>query len=318
MSKRPYTKGLHDLGGGIYAYLQPDGSWGLSNAGLISDGTESMLVDTLYDLELTGEMLDAMTAACPAAQSIDYLVNTHANGDHCYGNQLVKGAKIVASETCAREFETETPPQMMLQLLGNAANMGELGEFFTRCFGRFNYEGVTLTPPTKTFNKHLDIRVGRKDVDLIEVGPCHTGGDVMVLVPGDRVLFAGDILFIGGTPIMWDGPVGNWLRALDMILDMNVETIVPGHGPITDKDGVRAVRGYWEYITGETKKRFDLGVSAAEAAMDIPLKEYASWSDPERIAINTDALYREFSEDTKPADRVALFGIMAKMTLKKG
>ena len=90
-SKGPYTKGLHDLGNGCYAYLQPDGSWGWSNAGLVVDSGESLLVDTLFDLKLTAEMLEAMRRAEPkAAARIGTLVNTHSNGDHTFGNQLVQ------------------------------------------------------------------------------------------------------------------------------------------------------------------------------------------------------------------------------------
>ena len=95
--ERPYTKGLHELGNGLYAWLQPDGGWGWSNAGLVVDGDRSLLVDTLFDLKLTREMLAAMRARHAAAARIDTLVNTHANGDHCYGNQLVAGARIIAS-----------------------------------------------------------------------------------------------------------------------------------------------------------------------------------------------------------------------------
>ena len=80
MANWQYTKGLHDLGNGAYAYLLPDGGWGWSNAGLIADGDESLLVDTLFDLPLTAEMLAAMRDAAPAARTIDTLVNTHANG----------------------------------------------------------------------------------------------------------------------------------------------------------------------------------------------------------------------------------------------
>jgi len=109
MSKWEYTRGLHQIGNGIYTYLQPDGSWGLNNAGLIVDGEHSMVVDTLYGLDLTRKMLDAMKAATNAAGSIDILVNTHVNGDHCFGNQLFKGAEIIASNACAEEFATETP-----------------------------------------------------------------------------------------------------------------------------------------------------------------------------------------------------------------
>ena len=105
MQKWAYTKGLHDLGNGCWAYLAPDGSWGWSNAGLIVDGEATLLIDTLFDLPLTGEMLGTMRAAVPAARAIDTLVNTHSNGDHTYGNQLVDGARIVASRTCREEMD---------------------------------------------------------------------------------------------------------------------------------------------------------------------------------------------------------------------
>src|SRR6202051_4382715 len=98
-----YVKGLHDVGEGLHAYLQPDGGWGWSNAGLVSDGEQTLLVDTLFDLTLTEEMLRAMRDAVPAAARIDTLVNTHANGDHCYGNQLIREARIVASARAAAE-----------------------------------------------------------------------------------------------------------------------------------------------------------------------------------------------------------------------
>ena len=99
-----YTRGLHEIGSGCHAYLQPDGSWGWSNAGLVEDAGESLLVDTLFDLRLTREMLAEMRAATPAARSIGTLVNTHANGDHCYGNSLVEGARILSSKACAEEM----------------------------------------------------------------------------------------------------------------------------------------------------------------------------------------------------------------------
>ncbi len=94
---------------GSGAYLQPDGGWGWSNAGLITDGDAALLVDTLFDLRLTAEMLAVMRRATPAADRFDTVVNTHANGDHCYGNSLVAGAEIIASTACAREM-VEVPP----------------------------------------------------------------------------------------------------------------------------------------------------------------------------------------------------------------
>src|SRR5438270_159356 len=148
-----YTKGLHDLGDGCYAYLQPDGGWGWSNAGLIvGDGT-SLLVDTLFDLRLTGEMLaamDAVTAAAPIAT----VVNTHANGDHCYGNELVTGAEIVASTSAAKEM-AEVTPATLAGLVAAAPDMGALGEYVARIFGAFAFDDITLTLPTRTFDAEL-------------------------------------------------------------------------------------------------------------------------------------------------------------------
>lgn len=106
-----YTRGLHDLGNGHYAWLLPDGSWGWSNAGLIEDGGETLLVDTLFDLAHTREMLEAMRGAVPAARAIGTLVNTHANGDHFFGNQLVEGARVVASRACAEDMALRPPGQ---------------------------------------------------------------------------------------------------------------------------------------------------------------------------------------------------------------
>jgi cyclase len=86
--------------------LQPDGSWGWSNAGLITDGEASLLIGTLFDLQLTQEMLDTMHRSVHAASHIDMVVNTHANGDHCYGNQLVADAQIIASQKTAEEMRS--------------------------------------------------------------------------------------------------------------------------------------------------------------------------------------------------------------------
>ena len=303
--------GLHPLAHGAYAWLAPQGSWGWSNAGLIADGEESLLVDTLYDLDLTQHMLRKMREAEPRS-NIGTLVNTHANGDHCHGNELVTGAEIIASTASALEM-SELRPEAMAAIMASAKDMGSVGEYFLHCFGQFRFDGIQYTPPTRTFDGELDLRVGDKPVHLIEVGPAHTRGDVLVHSPVDRVVFTGDILFIEGTPIMWQGPVANWIKACLLIEDMDVDLIVPGHGPITDKHGVAQVRHYLQYVRDQARARYDAGLSAFDAAKDIELSEYSAWSDPERIAVNVDSLYREFSGEQTATDIVELFSRMAEL-----
>jgi glyoxylase-like metal-dependent hydrolase (beta-lactamase superfamily II) len=307
-----YSKGLHDLGNGCFAWLQPDGSWGWSNAGLVTDAGATLLVDTLFDLRLTGEMLAAMRDAVPAAARIETLVNTHSNGDHCYGNELVPEAEIVATRACADEMAHETPA-VLAEFQRRAPGLGELGAYVLHCFGAFHFDGITPRLPTRTFAGRLDLRVGAKRIEVIQVGPAHTRGDAMVFVPGDRTIFTGDILFIDGTPIVWAGPIQNWIDACERILALDVDTIVPGHGPITNQRGVVAVRDYLAYIRREARLRFDAGLPAREAAFDIALGDYASWGDAERIAVNIATLYREFAGDERPPNVVELFGLMAEL-----
>ncbi|MEE4361647.1 MAG: MBL fold metallo-hydrolase [Pseudomonadales bacterium] len=314
---RPYTQGLQALGNGTWAWLQPDGSWGWSNAGLVTDSGATLLVDTLYDLTLTGRMLEAMAASVPAAARIERLVNTHANGDHCNGNELVTGAEIIASTACAEEMAHEDPASMA-RMRRQAAELGDLGAFFLHCFGAFDFEGITQTLPTRTFDDALSLLVGDKRVDLTRVGPAHTRGDVLVSVPDDEVVYTGDILFIEGHPIIWAGPVGNWLRACDRIIERAPALVVPGHGPVTDLRGVRAVRDYLTYIRDEARLRYDAGLTAADAARDINLADYESWGDAERIAVNVATLYREFSGDPSAPNVPELFGLMTALWRERG
>jgi glyoxylase-like metal-dependent hydrolase (beta-lactamase superfamily II) len=307
-----YTKGLHEVGDGLYAYLQPDGGWGWSNAGLVVDGPSTLLVDTLYDLTLTAEMLSRMRRAVPAAGRIDTLVNTHANGDHCYGNQLVGGARIVASERTAAEMG-DLPPAAMAALVEQAPNMGELGAFFLDCFGAFDFNGIELTLPGETFSGELTVRVGGRSLELIEVGPAHTRGDTLVHCAEQRVLFSGDILFSGAHPIAWAGPVSNWMRACDRILAMDLQVIVPGHGPLAEPAAVRELKAYFEYLYVEAGARRAQGMSVLEAARSMALDRWADWGEPERLVVNVESIYRELSGEEPAVDPLSAFTQMAEL-----
>jgi cyclase len=311
-SDMSYTQGLHEVGDGLFAYLQPDGGWGWSNAGLVVDGESTLLVDTLYDLPLTRQMLHTMRRAVPAAARIDTLVNTHANGDHCYGNQLVDGARIVASERTAAEM-SELPPAAMAALLEQAPAMGETGAFFLECFGAFDFNGIELVLPEETFTGELTLRVGDRELRLIEVGPAHTRGDTLVLAPAERVLFSGDILFSEAHPIAWAGPVSNWISACDRILAMDVAVIVPGHGPLAGLDAVRELRAYFEYLYQQARECHAQGMSALQAARAISLQRWADWGESERLVVNIANIYNELSDAREPINPLSAFEQMAEL-----
>ena len=276
-------------------------------------GEASLLVDTLFDLKLTREMLDAMARATPAAGSIGTVVNTHANGDHCYGNSLVATAEIIASRRCADEMK-ELPPSRLADMVRAAPGLGEVGAFVARIFGPFTFDGIEVALPTRTFDGELEIHVGDRLVRLIEVGPAHTEGDVIVHLPDDGVVFTGDILFHGGHPVVWAGPVAGWLAACDRITALGAGTVVPGHGPLAGNDAVADLKGYLEYLTREARPRYEAGLTPLEAARDIDMSAYSGWGESERVVANIHALYRDFGAPageetvTAMADMAALAG----------
>lgn len=305
-----YERGALELGDGCHAFLQPDGGWGWSNAGLVVGDGASLLIDTLFDLRLTREMLDSFapfTRSAPIAS----LVNTHANGDHCYGNQLVDGAEIIASTAAAHEMAA-VPPSTLAAM--NAAP-GEIGELFRGFFGAFEFDGIEQRLPTRTFDGRLDIDVGGRPVELIEVGPAHTDGDVIAYVADAKTVFTGDILFIGGTPIVWAGPLSNWVAACDLMLGMDIETVVPGHGPVTDKGGVAEVRDYLAFVDREATGRHGAGIDAFEAARDIAhlLGSYRTWGEFGRVAVNVETVYRTLDPNRASPDVVEQFRRMASI-----
>jgi cyclase len=313
MADWKFTKGLHDIGNGSYAYLQPDGGWGWSNAGLITDGDEALLVDTLFDLKLTREMLDAMRDATPQANDIGTLINTHSNGDHTFGNQLVEGAEIIASAACAAEMK-ERGPEELAQIMREAPSLGEGGKFLLEAMGptKFDFNDIVYTIPTRTFDKSLTLTLGDKTIEVLNVGPAHTGGDTLVYIPEDRTVFTGDILFNEGHPILWAGPIANWVSACDLMLGWDLETVVPGHGAITDKSSIRNLKEHLIYIDVEARKRYDAGMGVEEAALDIVMDAYDQWSDPERIVINVMSLFREYGAPPSTSPRIELHAMMSR------
>jgi len=310
LGTRPFTHGLHDLGEGNWAWLQPDGGWCWSNAGLIVDGEESLLVDTLIDLPLTRAMLDGFAAALPGTD-ITALVNTHGNGDHCNGNELLD-CDVIASSAAAREMAHERP-ETMARFMTMADEMGATGEFFLHCFGSFQFEGIDRPTPTVTFDGHMTRTVGDTRVELVEVGPAHTEGDVLVHVPDRSTVYTGDILFVEGHPILWAGSIPDLLQALDTIEAWQPETIVPGHGPITDLAGLREIRSYLQYCRTECRDRFDRGMPVRVAARDLSLDRWSDWGEPERIVTLVDTCYREFEGRDEPTPVMDLIAAMAEL-----
>ncbi|ORA17346.1 fumarylacetoacetate hydrolase family protein [Mycobacterium arosiense] len=312
----PYTRGLHPVADRVWAWTLPDGGYGWSNAGLIAGDGASLLVDTLFDLALTREMLAAMRPITESAPITDAVI-THSNGDHTHGNQLLDASvRIIAACGTAEEIEHGMAPEMLA--MAQTANLGPVATRYTReRFGHFDFSNITLRNADQTFDRNLFVEVGGRRIDVLNLGPAHTAADSVVHVPDAGVLFGGDLLFIGCTPIVWAGPIANWVAACDAMIALDAPTVVPGHGPVTDPDGIRAVRGYLVHVAEQAEAAYRRGLSWAEAADTIDLGEYATWLDAERVVVNVYQRYRELDPQTPQLEVMALLVMQAEWLAKR-
>lgn len=335
---RPRFKaGLHEIAPGVHAWMQPNGSWGESNSALVTGDGESLLIDTLWTPTLTRKMLDAMAAVTEDAP-ITRLVNTHADGDHTWGNRLLRDVQIVATSTAKEEMSHVTPGSLgAFRRLGQAMGLiggvplpflgrGTLraaGAYFTQMLAPFDFSDVEIVPPGRTFSGTLDLDAGGRVVTLIEVGPAHTGGDLIVHVPDANAVIAADVVFNGVVPVMWAGPAERWIAALERIDALAPDVVLPGHGPVCGLEEVRVLRDYWAWLDAAARRRHSDGVSAADATRDIlgsdehARKPWSGWDNPERTVINVATIYRHLdgkgAEPLGVPDRIRLFAQAAAL-----
>jgi glyoxylase-like metal-dependent hydrolase (beta-lactamase superfamily II) len=306
---------LHEIATGVYACLQEDRGLGTSNSGLVNRGG-GLVVDTFWDLPHTRELIAQYARVWKGRAR--RVVNTHHNGDHCWGNQLFEGAEIIGHRSCAQAFERERPESMQM-LRGAAESANPAIAALARSLAAWDFSGIRLTPPTTLIDDQLELDLDGVPVRLLYVGPAHTTGDVIVHLPQQRVVFTGDVLFRLCTPVGWEGTFDRWVQALDQIIALDAAVIVPGHGPLCGVEGAREMKAYLQYVRSESKRFFDAGLTTLEAAKRIDLGPYAGWTEPERLLFNVERAYREFRGEPfdAPIDVPAMFDGMHELRTRR-
>lgn len=320
-----YREGLYQLSDHCYGWLVPNGSWGETNIGLIECGGKSVLIDTCWDLNFTRQMLDSMEPVV-ARSPIDTVINTHSDGDHCWGNQLFADRTIIATHACQQQMHHLKPQSMSAIQLGCKAlkhlPFGAV-DSFSRYMGAmlapYQFKGIQITDPSFTFQQEHCVTVNGRDLVLYEVGPGHTDGDAIVYVPDQRVAYAGDIAFIGSTPVMWSGPLENLVAGLQRLLALDARVLVPGHGPLASRQDIQHLIDYWHFVDEQLQPEFHRGRPPHEAAAAILHSTaflgspYARWSAPERLVTNAYTLYRHWGAPAdSPPDPLATLDLMRR------
>jgi glyoxylase-like metal-dependent hydrolase (beta-lactamase superfamily II) len=287
-----------------------------ANSGLVNLGG-GLVIDTQADLSHARRMLELFATVWPGMPR--RVVNTHEDGAHVWGNQVFEGAEIIAHRTVPGRMKEAADPRAFQKLLDGATRL--LPRIWLRALHPgalavarqlqrdYDFEGITLVPPTTLFEDRLVLDLDGTEVHLIHVGPCHQAGDTIVHLPSEGVVFAGDVIFRECTPVGWTGTYARWLQCLDRIIWLDPEVIVPGHGPVCGIEGAMEMKAYLEYVREESRLCFDRGLTALDASGLIDLGPYAQWRHPARLYANVERAYREFRNEAAdaPWDMTATF-----------
>ncbi|MEU2390091.1 MBL fold metallo-hydrolase [Streptomyces sp. NPDC007369] len=291
-AEKPYVVQPAD---GVYAYVQPDGGWCLNNAGFVSDGGRTLLVDTAATERRALALREAVVAAgVPLPRTV---VNTHHHGDHTYGNGVFAPQAAIVGHDSARAEQLAAGHQ--LEAIWPATDFG----------------AIEITPPDLTYNDRMTLHLGATEVQVIHPGVAHTTGDSVVWLPRQRVVFTGDLIFSGGTPFLAMGSLAGSLRALELLRSLDAETVVPGHGPLTDPSAYESTERYLRYVAELAREGAAKGLSPLEAARAADLGEFAAWRESERLVANLHRAYAELAggPEGTPLDIAAVLGDMTVM-----
>lgn len=274
---------VEEVAEGVYAYIQPDGTWFINNCGFVTGADQTVVIDSTSTEARTRALIEAIRDVSDKPMAT--LVNTHHHADHTHGNYLFEGATIVAHRRCR---------DVML-----AAGIPD----YSATFPGVDWGDLEFAAPTLTFDGGLDLWAGDLLIQLQDLGfVAHTEGDVVAWIPERRVLFSGDLVFHGGTPFSLFGSVHGTIEAMDRLEAYNADVLVPGHGPVAR--GPEAIasalndqREYLRYVQHGAAEGIAAGRRPLEQARSMELGRFAEWTDSERLVGNLHVAYREAGDN---------------------
>src|ERR1700722_18694772 len=289
---------VSEVADGIFAYVQPDGSWWINNTGFIRGDRTVISIDTCSTERRTRAYLAKVEEITGRGPQV--LVNTHHHGDHTNGNCLLPSATVIGHERCREEIIRSGIPH------------------YRRLFEPIEWGDLELAPPFVTLEHHLDIYVDDLKVELIHLtSAAHTTNDVVAWIPEHRVLFSGDLVFNGGTPFVVMGSVAGSLEALSGVMELEPDVIVPGHGSPGGTEMVSTCGAYLRWIQQSAERAVAAGISPLEAAHELELGDFAELLDPERLAENLHRAYAE-CRGAQPGESIDLAAAFADMIALNG
>ncbi len=232
---------VQKIGPDLYAYIS-DNDASANSTFLVSD-QGILVVDTGLNAQEGRKLLDEIRKVSQAP--VRWIVNTHYHPDHRGGNSVVGPDAVIISTAFTREQMPNSAPDYALNETIGA--------------------------------KGLTLYVGGHEVRIYHPGPAHTRGDLIVYFPREHAIATGDLFLTNSCPAMDDGDMENWIAALDQMLALPVEHVVPGHFELATKNELQHFRNYLADLRDQVARMHANGLSLDRVQKLLVLKDYKSF-----------------------------------------
>lgn len=298
---------LERIGDGIYAAIHKPGGQAVCNAGFVDLGGEVLVFDSFLSVAAARDLQKAIGDM--TGKTARWLVNSHSHNDHIRGNQVfVPGASIVSSPAIRdylakhgkEEAEAEqsyAPGRMaFFQTSLQEADTEAEKAYAEMWLGYFealveSYPDLVITLPDVVFNDSINFYGSKRSVTLIEYEHGHTDSDIILYLPGEKILFSGDLVFIGSHPYLADGDPAGLRKILAGLTEWPIDIVVPGHGAVGNKKDIQAMINYIDMVASMAEELKRLGKSPDDGNIDDIPEPYRAWQFPTFFQSNLKLMY---------------------------
>ena len=283
-----------------------------SNALVIVNEEDVVVVDSHLTPAKARDLVASIKSV--TTKPITTLINSHFHWDHAHGNQVFDdGVQIIGHEYTRMKL-AGTPleeTQYVIATAGNKATLARIREMLTNAseedrpeiqkwFDLYSQQAedwkeIAPIPPDTTLNDRMTLFRGSREIQIHFFGRAHTGGDITIYLPAEKLAFTGDMM-LQGPSFLGDGYVDEWVETLENLKGLAFETIVPGHGnPFTDRDLIGHVQAYYADLWEKVAAMHEQGIPVADAARDVDMTNHASTLGIRRKGVDPQAVGRIYA-----------------------
>ena len=302
--------------------MSPDGD-AVSNSGFVVLEHSVLAFDTHFTPEAGQALLAGIRSV--TTKAVRYVVNSHGHADHTHGNQAFPDAQLIGS-TSARRFMLEIDLPSLNRTMGITQNQLEklhkdmsketdaaaMQGLRARVKSREEYlqtvSHLKILAPFVTLDDSLTLQDGKLEVRIMFLGVGHTDGDVVLLLPSQRIAFVGDLFFNQAIPNVQDASILQWMKTLEAVVTLAADRFIPGHGPIGSKKDVEEFMDYFEDLKSMVEPAVARGDSMDRVITEIPMPaKYSSYRFQNFFPSNVQKMYAELKTQQLSATPAGTF-----------